>query len=942
MTGKLVGASGRTAEVAAPRPVIGPVLRRLLPSVFALFGLLCVNGFYLGTISVAESVSGQIRQDYLYQLMFLAHLILGFALILPFLGFALGHLRNAVSRPNRRAVTAGLALFGFALLVLASGIALTRLGDFDLRDPGLRRLAYWVHVITPFVVAWLFVLHRLAGRKLRWIVGVRWGTLALLLSAGLVMGQWGLRSAEPSAAQAIDLSPALARTESGGWIPAETMMVDGYCRDCHQDVHETWRHSAHRMSSFNNPAYRFSVLETREVLERRDGTPRGSRFCAVCHDPVPLFSGRFDDPEFDHENDPTAQAGITCTACHAITQVNGPRGNGDYTIAEPVPYPFAYSSSPLLRWVNHQLIKANPAFHKQTYLKPVHKTAEFCSVCHKVFLPEELNGYKWLRGQNHYDSFLLSGVSGHGASSFYYPPEAVPACRACHMPLQPSEDFGAQDFDGSGRPQVHSHLFVGANTALPHLLGFPEWVNAAHRRFLEGALRVDLFGIREQGDITGTLHAPLRPALVELAPGKRYLLDAVIRTLRPGHQFTEGTADSNEVWVDLALWDGDRLIGRSGAMNASGEVDPWSHFVNAYLLDKRAQRIDRRNAQDIMTALYNHQIPPGAADVAHFGFRVPDNASGPIRVEARLLYRKFDTRYLRYFNEDESARNDLPVTVLASDRLELPVAGRASAPTGAAAYPVEDWERWNDYGIGLLRKGRHGELRQAEQAFREVENLGRGDGAVNLARVYYREGRLDDAARVLGAALEAEHPGSPWVVAWLSGLINKQNGQLDQAIADFKRVATTDFADARRRGFDFGRDYRVLAELGQTLVERAKMERGSARRSEREALLREAQEWFGKVLAQDPENLAAHFNLALTHQLLGNPELAAEHRALYDRYRPDDNAGDRVIAVHRSRHPAADHAAEPVAIYDLQRPGAFGMKSRAAVVYEARPPPIGD
>ena len=26
----------------------------------------------------------------------------------------------------------------------------------------------------------------------------------------------------------------------------------------------------------------------------------------------------------------------------------------------------------------------------------------------KVHLPEELNHYKWLRGQNHYDSFLLS------------------------------------------------------------------------------------------------------------------------------------------------------------------------------------------------------------------------------------------------------------------------------------------------------------------------------------------------------------------------------------------------------------------------------------------------------------------------------------------------------------------------------------------------------
>ncbi len=35
------------------------------------------------------------------------------------------------------------------------------------------------------------------------------------------------------------------------------------------------------------------------------------------------------------------------------------------------------------------------------------------------------------------------------------------------------------------------------------------------------------------------------------------------------------------------------------------------------------------------------------------------------------------------------------------------------------------WERWNDYGIGLLRQGKKGESRQAEAAFAEVEKLGR-------------------------------------------------------------------------------------------------------------------------------------------------------------------------------------------------------------------------
>ena len=106
---------------------------------------------------------------------------------------------------------------------------------------------------------------------------------------------------------------------------------------------------------------------------QRDGTPRASRWCAGCHDPVPFFSGAFDDPNFDDVNDPTAKAGITCTACHAITNVNSTIGNADYTIEEPLHYPFAYSDNPFLQWINNQVVKAKPDFHKKTFLKPFHQ-----------------------------------------------------------------------------------------------------------------------------------------------------------------------------------------------------------------------------------------------------------------------------------------------------------------------------------------------------------------------------------------------------------------------------------------------------------------------------------------------------------------------------------------------------------------------------------------
>jgi len=81
----------------------------------------------------------------------------------------------------------------------------------------------------------------------------------------------------------------------------------------------------------------------------------------------------------------------------------------------------------------------------------------------------------------------------------------------------------------------------------------------------------------------------------------------------------------------------------------------------------------------------------------------------------------------------------------------------------------------------------------------------------------------------------------------------------------------------------------------------------------------EAQQWFEKTLQLDPENNTAHYNLGLIHTLLGNEVQAEEHRRLHEYYRVDDNARDRAVNLHRSNNPAADHAAESVVIYDLQR-----------------------
>jgi tetratricopeptide (TPR) repeat protein len=931
---------------------VGPRLRLLLLFIFGLVAVLAANSVYLSAISFIEWLKADPNttyQSWFYMVMFGTHLGLGLLLVLPVVIFGVIHLLNSYDRPNRRAVKVGYLLFVTSLIVLVTGLLLTRADIFHfknvgLKDPRLRSIAYWAHIITPFLAIWLYILHRLAGPRIKWKVGLRWGAAVGVITLGMVL----LHSAHPRKNQVASVEgkkyfePSLARTASGNFIPARTLMMDTYCLNCHKDAYNDWFHSAHHFSSFNNQPYLFSVRETRRVSLKRDGNVKAARWCAGCHDVVPFFSGAFDDPAYDDVHDVTSQVGITCTSCHAITHVNSTKGNADYTIDEPIHYPFAYSTNSFLQYINQQLVKAKPEFHKKTFLKPFMRSAEFCSTCHKVSIPGDLNHYKdFLRGQNHYDTYLLSGVSGHGARSFYYPDQAKQTCAACHMPLQASDDFGANFFNPTNTSTrfIHNHLFPAANTGMAALRDDTNTFNA-EEDFLKGCLRVDILGIKEGGAIDSPLTAPLRPKVPVLKRGQHYLLEVVLRTLKVGHPFSQGTVDSNEIWVDSKVRSGKQVIGRNGGLGQYREVDPWSHFINVYMLDRDGNRIDRRNPQDIFTPLYNHQIPPGAGQVVHYDFTVPEDQSEPLTIEIKLQYRKFDTIYMNYiFGSNYTAgapftfTNNLPITTIAADKITFPVEGVSAVVTNEDS-KIPPWQRWNDYGIGLFSEGstgaEKGELIQATEAFEQVEKLGHADGPVNLARLYFKEGRLDDTVAALQRASKFQPPAPRWLVAWFSGLVDKQNGFLDNAITEFRSILEDRYPELDQRGFDFSKDYEVINELGEAYYERAKMERGDTGRQK--AFLNLAVETFEKSLALDSENLTAHYALALIYAQLGDESKADFHRKEHEKYLPDYDAQDRAITAARLANPAADHAAQATVIYPLQRSGAPELNAPAGVL----------
>jgi tetratricopeptide (TPR) repeat protein len=278
----------------------------------------------------------------------------------------------------------------------------------------------------------------------------------------------------------------------------------------------------------------------------------------------------------------------------------------------------------------------------------------------------------------------------------------------------------------------------------------------------------------------------------------------------------------------------------------------------------------------------------------------------------------------------------LPITVMAQDTVTFEVRNKSGAVIAvdraklAKREPPIVWQRWNDYGIGMLLMG-NSQLRQAAAAFREVEKLGRYDGPLNLARVMFAEGDLDGATAALGRAATMDPKPPAWTMAWLSGEVSRQQGFLDEAVNSFRSVLDDKSQEMRDRKFDFSLDFRVRNSLALTLLDLAEVAESRGQAERMQQLIEEARGEFEKTLRVDSEDVTAHANLAAIYKRLGNTDKAAFHGKAHVRYKTDDNAADVARPIARRQYPAADHAAESLVIYWLHRPGAHQLPAESAI-----------
>lgn len=879
-----------------------------------------------------------------------AHVGLG-VLLIPFAIYIWRKL--AASAETKRNFALAPALFGATLAVAAGfGIFLIVRGNTHIHAT-----ERWLHIGFS-AAALVFGAIWLVGRLPAW----RPAIVSLAVVMLLVPAGWRTwRAKHLPAADIIQNSPQgylTMQAESGKnnpFFPAgvQTVLGNNYkhpllpenffenskaCARCHAQIYREWESSMHHNSSFNNQFYRKSI----EYMQNFDGSTKPSQWCAGCHDPAVLLTGKWKTPIKYQIHTPAAQAGLGCMACHSIIRVRDTLGNSNFTVQDPPLHQLIESTNPLVQKAHDVALYLNPTPHDRVFLKPFHtnQVGEFCSVCHKVHMDKPVNYYRWSRGFDEYDNWQGSGTDWQGARSFYYPPNPM-TCADCHMPKVRSNDPAAVN------GFIRSHRFAAANTAVPFVNH--DWTQLAdEEKFLKGAVSTDIFAIarsegeqsvarkhsntpaissmfaqgEESGDFGASVQqqaqggkvnviAPLNEAKPTLKPGDSLRVDVVERTLKLGHFFPGGTIDAQNVWLEFKAIDGNgKPFFWSGKILPDGTVDRGAEFYRNVLIDKHGNVITRRNTYAARSVIYVHLIPPGAADTVHYRVQIPKNIKGPVTFIAKLNYRKFNEIYTKFayagvlhpgphtldyddrpMTYDGSTADvsgevktipNLPVITISESRVTLPI-GKVTAATATGSNNQTDMIRWNDYGIGLLLQG---DLTGAEQAFQHVTQMkpGYADGWLNVGRVLIQEGE--------------DHKALGWVEKALSlnptmgrghyfrAQIEKVFGQYDQALNDLYETAK-----------QYPRDRVVLDDIGHILFLKRQYQ--------------QAVPWLERAVEIDPENVEAHYNLMLAYRGLGKDAEATREQKLYLRFKADESAA-ALAGPYLRTHPDANNERQPI------------------------------
>jgi Flp pilus assembly protein TadD len=412
--------------------------------------------------------------------------------------------------------------------------------------------------------------------------------------------------------------------------------------------------------------------------------------------------------------------------------------------------------------------------------------------------------------------------------------------------------------------------------------------------------------------------APLNRVQPALRRGETVRVDVVVRTKKIGHFFPGGTVDAYDTWLELrGTDDKGQTVFWSGRVEDGGKgpVEKGAHFYRSLQIDAHGNPINKRNAWATRAVVYVRLIPPGAADTVHYRVHIPDNAGNKITLHARLCYRKFawwgtqfsfvgqpDANHPDLVTSDYDDRKftldapmngvsakeekvpEVPIVALAEDEVTLPVVARDSATASQKVeLKAEDWQRWNDYGIGLFLQG---DLKGAAAAFEKVTEIDpkNPDGWTNIGRAAVQEGDMDRARTELEKSL-ALNPNLARTNFFYAKVL-RSDGNYEGAAQHLHTVLA-----------QYPKDRVALNDLGRILFLERKYP--------------DAVKVLESVLEIDPEDLQAHYNLMLCYNGMGNEKLAKEHQERYLRFKADESS-QVITGPYRQLHPEDNNERQSV------------------------------
>jgi tetratricopeptide (TPR) repeat protein len=370
--------------------------------------------------------------------------------------------------------------------------------------------------------------------------------------------------------------------------------------------------------------------------------------------------------------------------------------------------------------------------------------------------------------------------------------------------------------------------------------------------------------------------APLGLTAFSVAPGETLVADVVVQNKGIAHSFVPEQRDFYEAWVDFTVRDSSgKVLSESGFLQPDGNLDPSAHSFTNRLINNKGELNDLHQIWHNRVLAYNNALQSGRSQLVRYRFRLPKDISGSVSLTATVRYRRFNQHFVDY----AMAEKHYPLTIvdMASETRTLRIGENSQRSPSAQ----DEWMRWNNYGIALLDAQQY---EASVHAFERVAALrpDYADAFTNMAVVEISWQRYDDAKSNLAKAL-ALLPGDPRAL-YYRALVERNAGQVKEAIADLEAVLAK-----------YPRAKDALRELGFSYYQ--------------EHDYPAARSAYERLQAIDPDDLAAHYQLAILYRRLGEKQKAAIESAKFADQKDDPGASTFALDF-LSKHPEV--AAESV------------------------------